>query len=273
MYVGWPSIYWLRVARILHLSQQARTIPLLKTQPELQTNWERNPHSQRALCEDTVKISTWCKVVEETRQAYGIQDGDTYNHDETGFMMGVGSSSKIVTSAGTVSRAIYIQPGNRDWVITIEGICASGWSIPPFIILSGKLRQASWYTALPAGWLLAVIDNGWTTDQLGLAWLEHFNRHTESCTSSTYWLLILDGHSSYATSEFDAYCTEHRIVSLCMPAHRSHFLQSLDVSCFSPLKAAYGRGFTELARQGVFYIDKEEFLSIYPRVRSSVFTE
>ncbi|KAL5395881.1 hypothetical protein PMIN03_013087 [Paraphaeosphaeria minitans] len=58
-----------------------------------------------------------------------------------------------------------------------------------------------------------------------------------------------------------------------MPAHTSHLLQPLDVSCFSPLKAAYGHEIAELARQGVFHIDKEEFLSIYPRVRSSVFTE
>lgn len=91
-------------------------------------------------------------------------------------MMGVGGSSlKVVTSADTVGRAIHIQPGNRDWVTTIECICAAGWSLPPFIILSSKLHQTSWYTDLPAGWVLAVSDNGWTTDQLNLAWLEHFN--------------------------------------------------------------------------------------------------
>ncbi|KAL5371278.1 hypothetical protein PMIN06_013181 [Paraphaeosphaeria minitans] len=141
----------------------------IKTQPELQTKWDRKLHSQRALCEDPIKISSWYKVVERTRQAYGIQDGDTYNHDKTGFMMGVGSSSsKVVTSIDTVGRAIHIQPGNRDWVTTIECICAAGWSIPPFIILAGKLHQASWYTDLPTGWVLAVSDNGWTTNQLGL---------------------------------------------------------------------------------------------------------
>ena len=196
-----------------------------------------------------------------------------YNFDETGFMMGVGSSSKVVTSADTVGRAVHIQPGNRDWVTAIEGICASGWSIPPFIILSGKLHQASWYRDLPNGWVLAVSDNRWTTDQLGLTWLKHFNQHTASRTSGAYRLLILDGHSSHATPEFDRYCIENKIISLCMPAHTSHLLQPLDVSCFAPLKAAYGHEVSELARQGVFHIDKIEFLSIYPRVRRSVFTE
>ena len=108
-------------------------------------------------------------MVEETRQAYSIQDRDTYNFNETGFMMGAGgSSSKVVTSTDTVGRAIHIQPGNRDWATTIECICAAGWSLPPLIILSGKLHQAGWYTDLPAGWVLAVSDNGWTTDQLSL---------------------------------------------------------------------------------------------------------
>ena len=245
----------------------------IKAQPELQTRWDRKLHSQRALCEDPVKISAWYERIQRTRQAYGILDKDMYNFDETGFMMGTGSSSKVVTSADTVGRAVHVQPGNRDWVTAIEGICASGWSIPPFIILSGKLHQASWYRDLPNGWVLAVSDNGWTTDQLGLTWLEHFNQHTASRTSGAYRLLILDGHSSHATPEFDRYCIENKIISLCMPAHTSHLLQPLDVSCFAPLKAAYGHEVSELARQGVFHIDKIEFLSIYPRVRRSVFTE
>ena len=58
-----------------------------------------------------------------------------------------------------------------------------------------------------------------------------------------------------------------------MPAHTSHLLQPLDVSCFSPLKHTYGYQIQELARQGVFHIDKEEFLSIYPAIHKTVFTE
>lgn len=58
-----------------------------------------------------------------------------------------------------------------------------------------------------------------------------------------------------------------------MPAHTSHLLQPLDVGCFSPLKTAYRHEVTELARQGVFHIDKEEFLYLYPRVRTTISTE
>ena len=58
-----------------------------------------------------------------------------------------------------------------------------------------------------------------------------------------------------------------------MPAHTSHLLQPLDVGCFSPLKAAYGRQVQELARQSVFHINKLDFLQIYPGIREAVFSK
>jgi hypothetical protein len=155
----------------------------IKRQPELQTKWSRKFHSQRARSEDPAAISAWFKLVEETRQSYGILDGDTYNFDETGFMMGIAATSKVVTSSETIGRAATIQPGDREWVTTIECINASGWSIPPFVILLGKLHQASWYQGLPPDWAIAVSDNGWTTDELGLEWIKHYHRHTEGSYS------------------------------------------------------------------------------------------
>jgi hypothetical protein len=243
----------------------------INTQPELQTKWNRKFHSQRARCEDPVAINAWFKLVEDTRLTYGVLDEDTYNFDETGFQMGVAATSKVVTSVDIVGRAVVVQPSNREWVTAIEAINAAGWALPPFIILAGKLHQSTWYHGLPNDWVLAVSDNGWTTDCLGLASLKHFDSYTKTRTKGTHRLLILDGHSSHATPEFDQYCTENQIITLCMPAHTSHLLQPLDVSCFSPLKRAYGSHVQKLARQGVLHIDKVDFLSIYRQVRISVF--
>jgi hypothetical protein len=204
---------------------------------------------------------------------YSILDEDIYNFDETGFQMGVIATSKVVTSSDTVGRATVIQPGNWEWTTAIEGINASGWVIPPFVIHAGKVHQSNWYHSLPADWVVAVSNNGWTTDQLGIEWIKHFNTHTESCTKGTHRLLILDGHGSHATPEFDQYCCTNNIITLCMPAHTSHILQPLDVSCFSPLKQAYGQEVQELVRQGIHHIDKEDFLMIYSRIQQSAFSE
>jgi len=57
-----------------------------------------------------------------------------------------------------------------------------------------------------------------------------------------------------------------------MPAHTSHLLQPLDLSCFAPLKRAYSHEIQELARQGVYHVDKIDFLTTYTRIRPAVFT-
>jgi hypothetical protein len=128
---------------------------------------DRRFHSHRARCEDSVKISAWFKLVEDTRVRFGTADQDVFNFDETGFMIGVASTSKVITNSDTVGRATVVQPGNREWATTIECINAAGWSIPPFVILSGRLHQASWYQDIPPDWAVAVSDNGWTNDGLG----------------------------------------------------------------------------------------------------------
>ena len=245
----------------------------IQGQPELQTKWTRRLHSQRASYEDPAIIAAWFKLVEETRQTYGVLDQDIYNFDETGFAMGVAATSKVVTSADRVGRAVVVQPGNREWVTAIECVNASGWCLPPFVILSGKVHQSNWYRNLPLDWTIAVSDNGWTTDELGVEWVKHFDQHTAARTAGVYRLLILDGHSSHATPEFDQYCANNKIITLCMPPHTSHLLQPLDVSCYSPLKRAYGREVEDLARQGVYHVDKTDFLTAYARIRPTIFTQ
>lgn len=245
----------------------------IKAQPELQTKWNRKYDAQRSSAQDPIIIQAWFQLVQETRERYGILDQDIYNFDETGFAIGIAGTSKVVTSSDTIGRPALIQPGNREWVTAIEGVNATGWSIPPFIILSGKLHQAAWYRVIPTGWILAVSDNGWTTNPLGLEWLKHFNSCTQTCTVGTYRLLIVDGHDSHASPEFDQYCTANNIISLCMPAHASHLLQPLDVGCYSPLKYAYGQAIQQLARQHVYHIDKLDFLSVYKQIREAAITE
>ena len=136
-------------------------------------------------------------------------------------------------------------------------ICNLPWQAPPGQLVSRP----------PPDWAVAVSDNGWTNDGLGLEWIKHFHRHTECRATGAYRLLILDGHSSHATPEFDKFCTENKIITLCMPPHTSHLLQPLDVGCFSPLKLGYGHQVAELARQGIFHVDKLDFLWIYQKIR------
>ena len=94
-------------------------------------------------------------------------------------------------------------------------------------------------------------------------WIRHFDFHTASRTKGKYRLLILDGHDSHHSEEFETYCQEHNIITLCMPPHSSHLLQPLDVGCFAPLKEAYLREVVELTRYYINHITKLEFLPAF----------
>lgn len=186
-------------------------------------------------------------------------------------LIGGSGSSKVITSFESVGRATVVQPGDRTWTTVIECVNATGWALPPFVILEGKVHLEYWYQeqSLPANWTIAVSDNGWTNDEMGVYFIKHFDTWTKSRTTGTYRLLILDGHGSHATPESELYCKENNIITECLPPHTSHILQPLDVACFSPLKAAYGQLIQNLARQAIFHVDKADFLMLYRQARST----
>ena len=119
---------------------------------------------------------------------YGILDDDLYNFDETGFMMGIIFPGMVVTTSEGRTKAKLTQPGNREWSTVIQGISATGWAIPPFIILAAQYHLENWYRQcdLPADWRIATTDNSWITNEVGLDWIKHFNYYTASCTKGIY---------------------------------------------------------------------------------------
>jgi hypothetical protein len=107
---------------------------------------------------------------------------------------------------------------------------------------------------------------------MGTFWLKDVCEKHTVCTKGVYRFQVLDGHGSHITPDFDLFCTEHKITTLCMPAHSSHLLQPLDVGCFATLQRAYGRQIDQLMRAGVNYIDKPDFLTAYNIARTEALT-
>lgn len=171
---------------------------------------------------------------QETIQKYGILGQEFIIW--SGSQMGVASTAKVVYGSETRdSHAKSIQPGNCEWITIIITINASGSALPPQIIMAGKKHQSQWYSVIPEEYRISMSDNGWTNDGLGFEWLQEiFEKHTISQTAGRYCFLILDGHSSHATTNFDRFYIERKIISLYMPPHSSHLLQPLDISCFGP---------------------------------------
>jgi hypothetical protein len=171
----------------------------VKRQPQLRTRYTRRYDYQRAKCEDPKIIGEWFTLVQNVKAKYGIVDDDIYNFDETGFMMGIIFTGMVVTTSDGRSKAKLAQPGNREWATVIQGVNALGWAIPPFIILAAQYHLSNWYREcnLPLDWRIATTNNGWTTNERGLEWIQHFDYYTAPRTKGKYRLLILDGHESH----------------------------------------------------------------------------
>ena len=244
----------------------------VKRHSDLSSRFSRRYDYQRAKCEDPKIISEWFSLVQKTILTYGIDPDDIYNFDETGFAMGLIATAKVITRKEFYGRRSLLQPGNRAWVTTIECINASGWALPPCVIFKGKVFIESWFDGLPDDWRLEVSPNGWTSDEIGLRWLEKlFIPSTSSRTKGKYRLLILDGHGSHLTPKFDEICEKNNIIAICMPPHSSHLLQPLDIGCFAVLKRSYGRLVESKIRVGINHIDKLDFLEAYPSARIEAF--
>lgn len=74
------------------------------------------------------------------------------------------------------------------------------------IIFKAKVNLLSWYEepGLSEDWRIEVSENGWTTDAIGLSWLENICiPYTKQYSVGKYSLLIMDGHGSHCTPHFD----------------------------------------------------------------------
>ena len=207
-------------------------------------------------------ISRQFKLVEETKAKYSICNKDVYNFNKAGFIIGKIQTQLVITELERRGRLKTIQPSNRKQVTVIAAINAAGWIILPFLIFAGKYHLSAWYEEadILRDQAIAVSDNSWTTNKLGVKQLKHFIKHTEGKVVRAQRLLILNSYKSYYSLKFQELCKESNIYTLYILPYLSYLLQPLNVGCFSPIKRAYSCKIKALMRYNINYITKLEFL-------------
>lgn len=85
-------------------------------------------------------------------------------------------------------------------------------------------------------------------------------------------MLVLNGHESYISAEFDKYAKEHNIITLSLPPYSSHIIQPLDVGCFGPLKRAYGREIEKFIKAYITHITKVDFFLAFKAAYANAIT-
>jgi len=62
-----------------------------------------------------------------------------------------------------------------------------------------------WFMDLPAGYLVARSETGYSNNKLALNYIRHFYYQTKGSIQGRNWLLLMDGYGSYNTYEVIIY--------------------------------------------------------------------
>lgn len=172
------------------------------------------------------------------------------------------------------------QDGSREFISLLACICADKTFLPPTLIYKGESHdlQDSWLADFTEGdqAFFAASDNGWSSDDLGLQWLERvFERYTKQKAGNRRRLLLVDGHSSHVNLKFLQFADAHRIIILILPPHSTHRLQPLDIGLFAPLARAYTNELNTLMYNSLGFVSmsKRMFWPMFREAWFMAFTE
>jgi len=246
----------------------------LHRQPRVSSVVGRSIETSRAGAAGSEAIQAFLELFERTVKRLDIQADDIWNMDETGIALGVCTNTRVLARAGK-KKAYIKEPGNREWVSIIECISASGSKLKPMVVFKGKSLQTTWFpsNSIP-DWLYTTSQNGWTSNSIGLAWINSIFIPDTASPEGRNRLLILDGHGSHIDIEFIWACKGANIHLLFLPAHTSHVLQPLDLAPFSVIKSKYRKQIQELSSlDDAAPVKKERFVTCYHQARTEGFSE
>lgn len=203
---------------------------------------------------------------------YNIQPCNMWNMDEHGIGIGICTNSQVLASS-TKRRSYVKSPESREWVSIIETVSPLGGFTRPLIIFKGQTLQTSHFPCDTPDWLFTNSENGWTTNEKCLNWLQTIFIPETQPLNQAWRLLIMDGHGSHVHVEFLWICKKHKIQLLFLPAHTSHVLQPLDLGVFAPLKSRYRGEIAKLASlDDASDVKKQRFIICYKMARLDTFT-
>ena len=241
--------------------------PSLKSRRVRAMDWKRHENNIYD------KIIYWFKVIENVLQDPAILPENVYNMDETGVMLCMLGSVKVLISKDDPRD--YRGAGvKRTMVTAIECISANGRSLLPMIIWPATTHRSNWTTFSTPGWHYACSESGYTDSKISLEWLKRvFDPQTKEQAKQIPRVLICDGFGTHETLEFLEFCFESNIILCRLPSHTSHKLQPCDVGVFAPLKGFYRDEVDRLFRGGANTVGKDHFTSLYSPAREKAFTK
>ncbi|KFY41820.1 hypothetical protein V494_02772 [Pseudogymnoascus sp. VKM F-4513 (FW-928)] len=240
--------------------------PALKPRGVKAMDWKRHDNNIYD------KITHWFEVIGTVLQDPAILPENVYNMDETGVMLCMLGSVKVLVSKDD-PRGYRGAGVKRTMVTAIECISANGRSLLPLIIWPATTHRSNWTTFPTPGWHYAWSESGYTDSKISLEWITRvFDPQTKEQANGKPRVLICDGFGTHETLEVLEFCFENNILLCRLPSHTSHKLQPCDVGVFAPLKAAY-RDEAERLYRVTNVIGNEHLTSLYSPARDKAFTK
>jgi len=170
------------------------------------------------------KMTHWFEVIGKELQDPVIRPENVYNMDETGVILSMLGSVKVVV--GKDDPRAYKGAGvKREMVTAIECISADGRSLLPMIIWPASTHRSNWTTYPTPGWHYAHSESGYNDPKISLEWLKRmFDPQTKGRAHQKPRILICDGFGTYESLIVLKYFFENNIILCRIPSHTSYKL-------------------------------------------------
>lgn len=139
--------------------------PELKARRVQALDWTRHDHSIHD------KVTQWFSVIGRQLQDPAIIADNVYNVDETGVLLSVLHSLKVLVTHDDLknSRGAGVK---RTLVTAIECVPAASRHLPPLIIWPAATHRSTWTTHPTPGWHFACSKTGYTDKEISLYWIQ-----------------------------------------------------------------------------------------------------
>lgn len=142
-------------------------------------------------------MTHWFEVIGEVLRDPAIVAGNVYNMDETGVILSMLGSVKVLVGKDDKRRYRGARV-KRTMVAAIECISADGRCLNPMIIWPATTHRSNWTTFPTPGWHYAYNESGYTDSNISLQWLKRvFDPETKERANGRPRVLIFDGFGTH----------------------------------------------------------------------------
>ncbi|KIM31870.1 hypothetical protein M408DRAFT_36724, partial [Serendipita vermifera MAFF 305830] len=183
-----------------------------------------------------------------------------FGMDET---CGWGDTAERQKVIGATGKRVQVSQRNitRESTTLIVSVSADGKVLRPYCIFKVCILFLLHFIS-NSHFRVNCSPNAYTSDDIALDWLDHFENETKELANGRKRLLLLDGHRSHHTWDFLQKARSLGIICLGYPPHTTHVLQCLDVVGFSQFKRGWASLLFSRGQTSTAPVSKDNYLHL-----------